>query len=216
MSINIPRRAGSVAGALQRRPRLDGAREAEIFEATAELLARYGYDKLTFDQVASATRSSKATLYRRWPGKDDLVLDALRNAQCFAGPTQTDTGSLRGDLLAMGCGPGGLTRVEPISIIAAVVPAMQRDPALFARFREQLIAPKTAVMVGLLQRAAARGEIGPDADLELLAQILPAICIHHSVVLGHDVTTDLIEQILDSIVLPACRATTAPETTTET
>lgn len=203
-----------LAAVLHRRPRLDAAREAQIYEATASLLAQHGYDKLTFDQVAGATRSSKATLYRRWSGKDELVLDALANASCFAGPDAPDTGSLRSDLLAIGCAPGGLSDGAPISIIAAIVPAMQRDPALFNRFRDRLIAPKVATARGLLERAQSRGEIGVDADLDLIAQILPAICIHHSVVLGLEVTPQLIEQIVDSIVMPACRASRPLDTKT--
>ena len=59
------------------RPRIEGEREGEIFAAVVALLVEAGYDKLTFDAVATAVRAGKATLYRRWPTKADLVLDAV-------------------------------------------------------------------------------------------------------------------------------------------
>ena len=59
------------------RPRVEGEREGEILEAALDALRESGYDRLTFDAVASAARASKATLYRRWPAKVDLVIDAV-------------------------------------------------------------------------------------------------------------------------------------------
>src|SRR6478752_7445309 len=90
------------------RPRVVGDREVEIFSAALEILRDVGYDRLTFDAVATAAKASKATLYRRWPHKRDLVIDAVG---LFLGcPAEQDphTGSLRGDLLAQACADGGL------------------------------------------------------------------------------------------------------------
>ena len=65
------------ATASKTRPRIEGDREAEILEATLELLASAGYDRLTMDAVAAAAKASKATLYRRWSTKAELVIDAI-------------------------------------------------------------------------------------------------------------------------------------------
>ncbi len=89
------------------RPRVEGEREQEILEATLDVLADVGYDRLTMDAVASAARASKATLYRRWETKASLVLEAVLAQKGPIGEAP-DTGTLRGDLIASYCGHGGL------------------------------------------------------------------------------------------------------------
>ena len=134
------------------RPRIEGERESEIFAAVVALLVEAGYDKLTFDAVATAVRASKATLYRRWPTKADLVLDAVA-AQLAAEPERDDdTGSLRGDLLAQACGPGGLCDDFP-AVLGALVPAMHRDAELFAGFRRRFVEPKLDRALAAFERA---------------------------------------------------------------
>src|SRR3982751_5349875 len=92
------------------RPRVEGPREAEILEAALTVLAEVGYDRLTMDAVATKAKASKATLYRRWNGKVSLVIDALHHHHQHANPAvAVDTGSLREDLIASFCAPGGLT-----------------------------------------------------------------------------------------------------------
>src|SRR5689334_23978067 len=93
----------------RQRPRIEGGREEEILEATVVVLAELGYDRLTMDAVATAAKASKATLYRRWSTKADLVVDAISRAKGCPMPEDVDTGSLRGDLIAMSCGDGGFT-----------------------------------------------------------------------------------------------------------
>src|SRR3954449_11409393 len=82
-----------------RRSRITPEREAELYEAVLELLREVGYDALTMDAVATRTRSSKATLYRQWGGKAELVVKALRSQKPHF--DEVDTGSLRGDLHAI-------------------------------------------------------------------------------------------------------------------
>jgi AcrR family transcriptional regulator len=189
------------------RPRVEGEREVEIFDVTTRLLIDSGYDKLTLDAVATAAKASKATLYRRWSGKAELVIDALAHAKNFAHVAPSDSGSLRGDLLAAACDQGGLTDEMPMAVLGAVLPALHRDPELFRAFHERLIEPRMTAATEAFERARARGEIGSGTDLRLLAQILPAICAHQLFVLGETVTRQRIEQIIDDVVLPACAFT---------
>ena len=82
------------------RPR-DDAREQAILDAAIDLVAEIGYDAMSIEAVAARAKSSKATIYRRWPGKAELVAEAMRR-RSRAGPRGLpDTGSLRGDLLAL-------------------------------------------------------------------------------------------------------------------
>lgn len=77
------------------------AREAELLAVTLELLAEHGYDGLTVDAVANTARASKATVYRRWPSKAELVLAAFIEGMCQVA-VPPNTGTLRGDLLKFG------------------------------------------------------------------------------------------------------------------
>ena len=100
------------------RPRVAGERELEILEATLEVLAEVGYDLLTMDAVASRAKASKATLYRRWRGKPELVVAAI---MAHKGDTVApDTGSLRGDLLEAYCGIGGLNDPMAQTVLTTV------------------------------------------------------------------------------------------------
>src|SRR4051812_13391113 len=90
------------------RPRIEGDREAEILAATLDLLATAGYDRLTMDAVAAAAKASKATLYRRWSTKAELVIDALQRTGDALHVADPDTGHLRDDLVAVGCSKAGL------------------------------------------------------------------------------------------------------------
>ena len=139
------------------RPRVEGDREQEIFDATLQVLEEVGYDRLTMDAVASAARASKATLYRRWNGKVALVIDALISQK--GQPVVPDTGTLRGDLLATFCGVGGLTDHSAVATFASVLTAISRDAEFAAAFRERVVGPKAAAGRLVFERAQARGEL---------------------------------------------------------
>ncbi len=143
----------------QHRPRVEGGREGEILDATVEVLAELGYDRLTMDAVATAAKASKATLYRRWSTKAELVVDAISRAKGCPIPDNVDTGSLRGDLISMSCGEGGFTEEMPMSVIAGLLTALHRDEDLKKAFQEQFLAPRIAVTSAVYQRAVERGEI---------------------------------------------------------
>jgi len=117
-----------------------------------------------------------------------------------------DSGSLRGDLLFGGCQDRGLTAGLP-ALLGAVMPALHRDAELFREFQDRFLGPMSEQAVGTFRRAQQRGEIGPDADLERLAAILPAMAVHQAVVFGRDCDVTDITAIVDDVVLPACRAT---------
>ena len=183
------------------RPRVEGERELQILEATLEVLDEVGYDLLTMDAVASRAKASKATLYRRWKGKPELVVAAI---MALKGESVVpDTGTLRGDLIAAYCGHGGLNDPMTRSVLSAVVTAMGRDPEFAEVYRRDFIGPKIASSRTIYERARARGEVHPDADLEMLAPSLAGIVLHRAFLLGEAVTPDLVARVLDQVVLPA-------------
>jgi AcrR family transcriptional regulator len=194
---------------VRHRPRVEGGREEEILEATVAVLAELGYDRLTMDAVATAAKASKATLYRRWTTKADLVVDAISRAKGCPMPEDVDTGSLRGDLISMSCGDGGFTDEMPMSVIAGLLTALHRDPELQRAFQELFLAPRIALTNRIYGRAVERGEIAPDVDVQLLSTTLPAVIIHHAYVLGVEPTDDLILRVIDNVILPAARGSQA-------
>jgi len=189
------------------RPRVEGDRELEILEAALETLVEQGYDRFSFDAVASAAKASKATLYRRWSGKVDLVIDALQLMLGVEADQYPDTGSLRGDLVAQACAKGGLGENRPIQVFSQLITAAHRDPELGQAVLTRLVAPKLAATLRIFEAAQQRGEIGKDADLDLLARLLPAISIHEALLTGEHPSKARLVTLVDSVVLPACAAT---------
>jgi len=188
------------AGTLTR-PRVEGGREQEILDATLHVLAEVGYDRLTLDAVAAEAKASKATLYRRWNGKAQLVIDALISH--MGEPVSTDTGTLRGDLIATYCGMGGVTDRQQMALVGSLITAVSRDPEFAEVYRRDVIAPKIAVNDAIFERAKARGEISADVDLALISPCLPGIVLHRLFFLGETPTEDLITRVIDQVILPA-------------
>ena len=183
------------------RPRVEGERELQILEATLEVLDDVGYDLLTMDAVAARAKASKATLYRRWNGKPELVVAAI---MALKGETVVpDTGSLRGDLLAAYCGHGGISDPQAQSVLSAVVTAMGRDPEFAEVYRRDFIGPKVEASRCIYERARERGEVHPDVDLSVLAPALAGIVLHRAFLLGDTVTPELVGRVLDEVILPA-------------
>jgi AcrR family transcriptional regulator len=195
------------AGGPTYRPRIEGEREAQILDATLRLLREVGYDRLTMDAVAAAAHASKASLYRRWGSKAQLVADAMNRADAGFGAARPDTGSLRGDLLAAACGTGGLVDQLPVQLMAALVTALHHHPDLAAAFQRSFLRPRLAAARDLLERARERGEVRPDVDLDLVVDVLPGVVLHRVFLRGEQPTRDLITRVVDSVVLPAVRPT---------
>ena len=194
----------------RQRPRIVGSREGEILDATVEVVAELGYDRLTMDAVATAAKASKATLYRRWSTKAELVVDAISRAKgACPMPEDVDTGSLRGDLIALSCVEGGFTSEMPMSVMAGLLTALHRDADLQTAFRERFLAPRIAVANKIYDQAVQRGEIAADLDIEMLARTLPAVIIHHAFILGIEPTDELVVRVIDHVILPAARGSRA-------
>jgi AcrR family transcriptional regulator len=191
------------------RPRVAGDREREILEATLEVLADVGYDRLTMDAVATRAKASKATLYRRWTNKVSLVIDALLAQK--AAPVAPDTGSLRGDLLEVFCGMGGLMDTRAVATLSSVLTAITRDAEFASEFRSRVIEPKMAISRTVYERAVARGEVRADLDISLFGPALAGILLHRAYLLGEAPTREQIARVIDQIILPAAQAPTPKE-----
>lgn len=186
------------------RPRVEGEREDEIFDACVELLVESGYDRLTMDAVAKRAHASKATLYRRWETKASLVVDALVRAKSTPHLEDQDTGDLRADLLRTFCGSEGLNSVST-AILGAVITALTTDPEFAQLFRERFLAPKIEISDAIYRRARDRGEIAEDLDLDVIGPALAGILMHRTFILGIPPDDDTITRVVDHVILPAVR-----------
>jgi len=187
-----------------KRPRVDDDREVELLDAAIHVLAEVGYDRMTMDAVALQAKASKATLYRRWSSKAELVVDAVSRAKGVPDLERApDTGSLRADLLSLSCGPDGMADRLPLSVLGGLMTALHTDPTLSAAWRERFLAPRLAVVHAAFERAVERGEVSAAADLSLLEQVVPSMCTFRSTVLSRRVDETFVAAVIDSVVLPA-------------
>jgi AcrR family transcriptional regulator len=175
-------------------------REAELLAVTLRLLQEHGYDGLTVDAVASAARASKATVYRRWPSKAELVLAAFNEGvrQVAVPP---NTGTLRGDLLQVGeiCGE---QVHQHASTIRAVLVEASRHPELNDALQHQFIEQRKALIQHILRQAVERGEIAEAALADELWDLLPGYLIFRSIIPGSPPTRRTVQALVDNFIIP--------------
>lgn len=176
-------------------------REAELLAVTLELLQEHGYDRLSLDAVATTARASKATLYRRWPTKAELVLAAFveGTAQVAIDP---DTGSLRGDLLCLGESISAHVTLHA-GTIRAVLVEVSRSSDLAVIMQEQFLDQRKALMSRVLAKAVDRGEIKASAITEDLWDVLPGYLIFRTVLTGRSPTPRTVRDLVDNVVIPS-------------
>lgn len=183
---------------------LDASRDDVLRDAALDLLSEIGYDRLTMDAVAARAHASKATIYRRWPGKAALVVDALICSKgTFSAP---DTGTLEGDLNAMCHTSGSKESRFDAQVMLGLITALAHDAELREVFRERIIDPKTAVLREIFQAAVARGEIDSDRNLDILIQLFPALMIQQVLITGELPNPDFACTVINDVVLPLAMA----------
>lgn len=189
---------------------LDASRDVALRAAALELLAEIGYDRLTIDSVAARAHASKTTIYRRWSGKADLIVDAINGLK--GSPPVPDTGSLRGDLEAIAHGSNSTDSRFDARLMTGLITALARDAELRQVFRDRFIDPHKARLKPVFERAVARGEVADGRNLDLLVSLLPALALQHLLTFGEIPDEHFVEQVMNDVVLPLATASTAPPT----
>lgn len=174
-------------------------RADEIRAIVLDLVARRGYEGVTIDGVADVARASKATLYRRWSSKAELVVDAVRaNVRHLEDPG--DTGTLRGDLIAV-------LRViahevtRDADLVVELVAAARRHDELMKVVSAQIRQPGQDIGGPSLERAIARGDLVPDADTLLIAEVAMPILLHR-ILWREPLDEAFVEHVVDDVLLP--------------
>jgi len=213
-SAEAPPRGGEpAAGAAPRgRPRSEKAHKA-ILDAAAELLLARGLSAVSMDAVAERAGVSKATIYRWWPTKETLALDALYTEWATVGPSPRDTGSLRSDLLALLRPWARLTSSRPYGrVIAALITEAQTDPVFATEYRQRVVEPRRDQARAIFRRAIERGEIPPDTNIEVALDLLYGP-LYHRLLHGHAPLTDRFTQDVIDMALNGIQPTPDPAAT---
>jgi AcrR family transcriptional regulator len=164
------------------RPR-SAAADSAILQATLELLLDTGYRGLTMEQVRAHAGVGKATLYRRYGSKQELVAAAVRHLnQQIPVP---ETGNVRDDILAVaGAVLAAAARVGAATFMPRMLAESVGDPEMHAIFYENLVAPRRAVMAEVLRRGVERGELRDDLDVELAIDMLTGPWVYRLLISG--------------------------------
>jgi AcrR family transcriptional regulator len=175
-----------------------------IHDAVMAELAVNGYDALSIEAVADRAGTGKASIYRRWPTKLELVLDAVDTRMPSLG-TAPDTGSLREDLLVllrriarhMNSRAGGALR--------ACLTDVKHHHELAGAVRERLIEPRKLVMLDILHRGADRGEVRPDALSDRVVELGPMLLYAERQQRGSSIRDADVVAIVDEVLVPLLR-----------
>jgi AcrR family transcriptional regulator len=187
------------------RPRDPRRREA-ILRAAILLVAEVGYDRMTVDALAARAGVSKPTIYRRWPGgKPEIIAEAIRAKRAHSAELP-DTGSLRGDLLAMLSAQ--ISHMDQDAHLAGgMISQLRSSKELAQLFREEIVADERRRYKTLIARAVERGEIPADARItKLLPDVAGSIVFTRAAILGDPVDQAFLEELVDHVLLPILQA----------
>jgi AcrR family transcriptional regulator len=178
------------------------AREQAILSAVVGLLGEVGYEAMTMDAVAARAHASKTTIYRRWPGKPELVraaVGAFVAGRVLAAP---DAGTLRGDLLAVMRAMRGHLTPAFTDMMSGLVHAMRSDPELAGSLRS--LFAQDPVSQQIIDRAVTRGELPPGATgklAPLVHEVVEAQLLRQMIA-GGALDDAFARHVIDDIVLP--------------
>lgn len=179
--------------------------DAALLDAAWEELQQAGYQAMTFEAVADRAGTSRAVLYRRWPKKAELVVAALRHRRPLLSGAMPDTGSLRGDVLALLLRMSErLTRTGPETLYGLLGDYLA-DAELFDRLRADVLSIGAEVLTTMLKRAAERGEARSDVSPRIAS--LPTDLYRNELFMQRTPPSgDVIMEIVDDVFLPLVRA----------
>jgi AcrR family transcriptional regulator len=185
------------------RPR-DPSRDGVIRAAILRLLADVGYGALTMDAVASEAGVGKATIYRRWRTKQDLVVDTISDLN-RAEASAPDTGSLEGDLRQMLRSLVGVINGPIGAATLSLLSTVPHQPALAEAFQNGPLAVWRQSFEEIWARAEQRGEVRPGVGGTVAAEATSALLVQRWLLTGRPVDDAFADEVLDTVVLPLIR-----------
>jgi AcrR family transcriptional regulator len=183
----------------------DHTRDGAILDAATDVLGEVGYTSLTVDMVALRARAGKATVYRRWSSKEELVLDVvdrLKHSQVDLS-SLPDTGTIREDLIALFRPQSVEEDTRRNKALAGLASVLAHHSVFAEAANEALVKPWADAHRLLMQRAVDRGEIPVSADIETICQVLPTMAAYRALVQRKPFDRDFLVSSIDVVILPA-------------
>ncbi|MFE2111143.1 TetR/AcrR family transcriptional regulator [Kitasatospora sp. NPDC059463] len=195
-----PTAAPPCTGPRRGRPRSEAAEQAIFAAVEEQMAAGTSLSELTIEGIATGAGVGKATIYRRWPNKEALLVDMVSRME---EPLPESTGSIRGDLVAM----IEYMRLRGLAkrsrwVLKAALGQMHGWPELHAAYRERVIVPRREAAREVIRRGVAGGELRADLDEELLADLLIGPILARSILWDDSDLDDpeLAERMVDALL----------------
>ena len=193
---------GAVDGATRLgRPR-DPSRDAVLVEAALQLLGEGGYAGLTMEAVAARAGVGKATLYRRWPSKEQLVVDALAT---LTEPTErVEHAGVRDQLVGLLDAVRRRAGSRAGQIFPRLIGDAVDNPELMRRYRQQVLEPRRRRFIAVLEQGVAEGLVRPDVDLEHAVDLLVGPMAYRNLIRndpppGPEVAARIVDDVLRAL-----------------
>lgn len=192
------------------RRRRGAALEDAILQAAYDELSEIGYAAFSIEGVAARARTGKASIYRRWPTKQLLLIDALCDSlptaeQCGIGLVFDDDVTTVDALHQIAQNIASMLASPAGNAMRAIKCEAFTDPELARTVDERFQAPRRAALLELLERGVQRGEVRPDAVTEQIADVLPAVLSHRLILMRVEVTEADVTEIIDDVLVPLIR-----------
>lgn len=187
--------AGERPGGRPRSPEVHRA----ILDSTLALLAELGFERMSIEAIAAHAGVGKTTIYRRWKTKEELVADALSSVKTT--PAVPDSGDLRTDVTILADAFATAVR-DPLGrrVITLIIDTLTNNPALAERYWERFGALKNDALRAVLTRARERGQLHPDANLDVILDLLSGYVLYQLLVKPPSQAFQTgIDQVLDII-----------------
>ncbi|MCZ4498149.1 MAG: transcriptional regulator, TetR family [Marmoricola sp.] len=186
-----PRRKG--------RPR-DASADERILAAAAELILKHGYDNMTVDEVAATAKAGKATVYRRWAGKEDLAFAALKQLYSSELPLP-DTGSIVGDLRAAFTNALEFASSDSgRAYLRMTIAESLRDPRLGALYASAHVAQELGARA-MFERGIARGELRPDMRIDFAVSWISGLLVLNATIDAPQPDLTDVDAMIDFLLL---------------
>ncbi|MBM7495167.1 AcrR family transcriptional regulator [Micromonospora luteifusca] len=176
-------------------------RTRAIMRTTLELAQEVGYAKLSIEGVAARSGVGKHTIYRRWPSKGALFLDAVLTSG-EPGLDYPDTGDIVADLRQQIRAAVDLLGQPPQGpLFRALLGEAQHDPMVAAALNERFIRPQAERTVARLRKAQQQGQLSPDFDLDVAMAILSGPLYFRFLITQEPLTHEYVERVLDALLI---------------
>jgi AcrR family transcriptional regulator len=198
---------GAPASAKPGRKR-DPLRDAEILESALDVLAEVGYTRMTLAAVAERAKAGKSTFYRRWPSKEELVLDAVARMKRDQVDLDQlpDTGRLRSDLLGLFKPESTEEGERKLRVMAGLSSMLADHPRLAEAANSAIVEPWETAIRTLLKRARDRGDIAATVPLDTVARVIPEMAAYRSLSQRKPFDEAFLTALVDDVILPALSA----------